>query len=227
MPWSITIGRFGGTAVRIHITFLLLLAWIGFSAWQKGGLPAAIDSLLFIIALFVCVVLHEFGHVLTARSFGIATTEVTLLPIGGVASLQRMPTDPVQELLVALAGPAVNLVLALALALALGSMQLGALTHIEDPSGSLLGRLAAANLFLAVFNLIPAFPMDGGRVLHALIAMESAPRARPRSRRGSVRPLRSSSAFSACSAIRCCCSSRSSSMSPPREKRSWTRCMRR
>ena len=172
MPWSMTIGRFGGTAVKIHVTFLLLLAWIGFSAWQRGGPQAAADSLVFIVALFACVVLHEFGHVLTARSFGIATSEVTLLPIGGVASLQRMPTDPVQELLVALAGPAVNLVLALGLALALGSMQLGALTHIDDPSASLLGRLAAANLFLAVFNLIPAFPMDGGRVLHALLAMK-------------------------------------------------------
>ncbi len=171
MPWSVTIGRFGETAVKIHITFLLFLIWIAASAWARGGWSAALDSTLFILLLFLCVVLHEFGHILAARRYGIQSPQVTLLPIGGVASMQRLPSDPRQELVVALAGPAVNLVIGLALALALGSVQPGQLADIDNPHLSLMGRLAAANIFLVVFNLIPAFPMDGGRVLHALLAM--------------------------------------------------------
>ena len=171
MRWSITVGRFGGTEVKIHITFLLFLVWIAFSGWSRGGPAAALDSTLFIVLLFACVVLHEFGHIGAARRYGIKTPEVTLLPIGGVASLQRLPSDPVQELVVALAGPAVNLVIGLALIVAVGSVHPGELAQIDNPKLSLLGRLAIANLFLVVFNLIPAFPMDGGRVLHALLAM--------------------------------------------------------
>jgi Zn-dependent protease/CBS domain-containing protein len=171
MLWSIPVGRFGATEVKIHITFLLLLAWIAFSAWGQGGAGAALDSTLFIVLIFACVVLHEFGHILAARRYGIHTPTVTLLPIGGVASMERLPTDPRQELVVALAGPAVNLVIGLILVLALGSLRPAELTQIDNPNLSLLGRLAAANIFLAVFNLIPAFPMDGGRVLHALLAM--------------------------------------------------------
>ena len=95
MRWSITIGSFGGTAVKIHITFILFLAWIAFSAWSRGGPAAALDSTVFIVLLFACVVLHEFGHIAAARRYGIGTPEVTLLPIGGVASLQRLPSDPV------------------------------------------------------------------------------------------------------------------------------------
>ena len=171
MPWSFTVGRFGGTAVKIHITFVLFLVWIAASAWASGGVQAALDSTLFIVLLFLCVVLHEFGHILAARRYGIQSPVVTLLPIGGVASMQRLPSDPRQELVVALAGPAVNLVIGVALFLVLGSLRPGELVEIENPHLSLAGRLAAANLFLAVFNLIPAFPMDGGRVLHALLAM--------------------------------------------------------
>ncbi len=171
MPWSVTVGRFGGTAVKIHITFILFLVWIAASAWAQGGPGAALDSTLFILLIFFCVVLHEFGHITAARRYGIQSPQVTLLPIGGVASMQRLPKDPRQELVVALAGPAVNLVIGLALALAAGSLRLGLLAEIDDPRLSLIGRLAAANIFLAVFNLIPAFPMDGGRVLHALLAM--------------------------------------------------------
>jgi Zn-dependent protease/predicted transcriptional regulator len=178
MRWSITIGRFGGTAVKIHITFILLLAWIGFSAWSRGGPAAALDSTLFIVLLFACVVLHEFGHIAAARRYGISTSEVTLLPIGGVASLQRLPSDPAQELVVALAGPAVNLAIGLVLIAVVGSAHPADLTQIDNPNLSLISRLAIANIFLAVFNLIPAFPMDGGRVLHALVAMRvGGPRA--------------------------------------------------
>ena len=171
MPWSLTVGRHGGTAIRIHITFLLFLAWIAFSAWGRGGAAAALDSALFIILLFACVVLHEFGHIVAARRYGIHSPEVTLLPIGGVASMARMPSKPGQELVVALAGPAVNLVIGALLFAAIGSLHPDQLAQIDNPKLSLIGRLAIANLFLAVFNLIPAFPMDGGRVLHALLSM--------------------------------------------------------
>ena len=178
MRWSVGIGSFGGTEVKIHITFILFLAWIAFSAWSRRGPAAALDSTLFIVLLFACVVLHEFGHIAVARRYGIGTPTVTLLPIGGVASLQRLPRDPAQELVVALAGPAVNLVIGLVLIAIVGSVHPDELTRIDDPNLSLIGRLAIANLFLAVFNLIPAFPMDGGRVLHALVAMRvGGPRA--------------------------------------------------
>jgi Zn-dependent protease len=178
MRWSVTIGSFGGTAVKIHITFILFLAWIAFSAWSSGGPAAALDSTLFIVLLFACVVLHEFGHITAARRYGIRTSEVALLPIGGVASLQRLPSDPAQELVVALAGPAVNLAIGVVLLAVVGSVHFDELTQIDNPNLSLMGRLAIANLFLAVFNLIPAFPMDGGRVLHALVAMRvGGPRA--------------------------------------------------
>jgi stage IV sporulation protein FB len=171
MRWSITLGSFKGTAVRVHVTFLLFLAWIGFAAYQRGGMIAARDSLLFIIAIFTCVVLHEFGHILTGRRYGIVAPEVTLLPIGGVASVNRMPDKPYQELLIALAGPAVNVVIAAALLLGLGAVDLGAAAHVDDPSVGLVERLAVVNVFLAAFNMIPAFPMDGGRVLRAGLAM--------------------------------------------------------
>ncbi len=171
MRWSVTIGSFKGTAVRIHVTFLLLLGWIGFAAFQRGGAVAARDSLLFIVAIFFCVVLHEFGHILTARRYGIVSTEITLLPIGGVADMERMPDKPGQELLIALAGPAVNVVIAVALILFLGAVDLSDAIEIGDPSVNLLKRLAAVNIFLAAFNLIPAFPMDGGRVLRAALSI--------------------------------------------------------
>ena len=171
MRWSLTIGRFGGTAVKIHVTFLLLLAWIGFSAWQLHGAAAARDSVLFIVLLFACVVLHEFGHILVARHFGIATPEVTLLPIGGVASMQSLPEKPAQELAISIAGPLVNFAIAIVLLLLVGPIKSADLARLDDPQVSLFARLAAANVFLAVFNLVPAFPMDGGRVLRALLAM--------------------------------------------------------
>ena len=117
MGWSITIGRIAGTAVRIHITFLLYLGWIAYANWDEGGAPAAWDATIFVSLLFLCVRAHEFGHIFAARRYGIATPDVTLLPIGGVARLERIPADPKQELVVALAGPAVNVAIALALTL--------------------------------------------------------------------------------------------------------------
>ena len=172
MLWSIPVATIAGTVVRVHTTFLLFLVWIGGSYWRIGGQEAALEGVLFILLLFACVLAHEFGHIFAARRYGIRTPDVTLWPIGGVASLERIPDKPSEELVVALAGPAVNVVIALVLVLFLGiSLEGAAATELENPHSGMLARLAAANIFLVVFNLIPAFPMDGGRVLRALIAM--------------------------------------------------------
>lgn len=173
MGWSISLGRFAGTEVRIHFTFLLLVVWFGIAATLRSGPVAGLDAVVFILAMFGCVVLHEYGHVLTARHFGIATRDITLLPISGVASAERMPERPGQELLVAIAGPAVNGAIAFILIVAFGAdvdseLRLG---PVDDPKISFATRLAVANMMLGLFNLIPAFPMDGGRVLRALLSL--------------------------------------------------------
>jgi Zn-dependent protease/CBS domain-containing protein len=172
MGWSIRLFDVAGTAVRIHLTFFLLLAWIAAMHWSRGGAAEAVDGVVFIVLLFLCVLAHEFGHVFAARRYGIATSDVTLLPIGGVASLERMPEKPGQEIFVALAGPAVNLVIALVLVIVLGArFDLTQMAQLEQATTTMTGRVAAANVALLVFNLIPAFPMDGGRVLRALLAV--------------------------------------------------------
>src|SRR4051794_22979393 len=174
MLWSIPIAVIAGTVVRIHVTFLLFLVWIAGTHWRLGGQAAALDGVLFIVLLFACVVAHEFGHIFAARPYGIRTPDVTLWPIGGVASLERIPDNPREELVVALAGPAVNVVIAAVLIVLMGAApDSAAMTALENPRAGLIPRLAAANIFLVVFNLIPAFPMDGGRVLRALIAMRA------------------------------------------------------
>jgi stage IV sporulation protein FB len=171
MSWSLNIGTIAGTAVRVHITFLLFLGWIFFASYVAEGPEDAVASLLFMLLLFACVLAHEFGHIFTARAFGIATPDVTLLPIGGVARLERIPEEPREEFLIAIAGPLVNVAIAFGLVLLAGArLKAGDLTVMESPNVSLVDRLAAVNLFLALFNMIPAFPMDGGRVLRALLA---------------------------------------------------------
>jgi Zn-dependent protease len=174
MRWSLRIATIAGIAVKIHATFLILLAWVGWVHWQQQGTSAAVVAGIgFILLLFACVVLHELGHALMARRFGIPTRDITLLPIGGVARLERMPEDPRQELWVALAGPAVNVVIAGALlAWLVVSRTAAPLAELGVVGGPLAERLLAVNVFLVAFNLIPAFPMDGGRVLRALLAMK-------------------------------------------------------
>lgn len=172
MNWSISIGTIAGAAVRIHITFLLFLIWIWGASYVTGGASAAWSGLLFMLLLFACVLAHEFGHIFMARAFGVRTPDVTLLPIGGVARLERIPEEPAQELPIALAGPAVNVVIALLLiAFAGADISSQHLAAIDRANVPMVDRLASVNLFLALFNLIPAFPMDGGRVLRALLAI--------------------------------------------------------
>lgn len=174
MKWQWKIGRFAGIDVYVHATFLLLIGWIGYTYWlESHQWSEVLKGILFILALFACVVLHEYGHALTARKYSIKTRDITLYPIGGVARLDRMPDKPIEELWVALAGPAVNVVIAALLlgyhVLTRGPLPLQSLTGM---SGDFLVRLLIVNIYLVAFNLIPAFPMDGGRVLRALLAMQ-------------------------------------------------------
>ena len=171
MSWSITIARIAGSEIRIHLTFLILLAWIGIAQYMAGGADAAVDSIAFVVAVFACVALHELGHALAARRYGISTPDITLLPIGGLARLSRVPEKPSEEIVIAVAGPAVNIVIAIVLVVVFGArFEPVSMSEIENPTYGFLTRLAVVNIFLVLFNLIPAFPMDGGRVLRAVLA---------------------------------------------------------
>lgn len=168
--WSIKLGKMWGVDVYLHSTFLLLLAVI---ALIQPGITAAVDVVILTISVFACVLLHEFGHVRMAARYGIQTKDITLLPIGGVARLEKMPSRPIEEFWVALAGPAVNLVIAGILYLILSLQGIPVTGAFENAyaSGSLLQSLLAINVSLILFNLLPAFPMDGGRALRAVLAM--------------------------------------------------------
>lgn len=172
MKWSWRLATVAGIAVYVHATFALLIAWIAFVHWAEHRSVAAVASGVgFILALFGCVLLHELGHALAARRYAIRTRDITLLPIGGLARLERMPEDPRQELVVALAGPAVNV--AIAAVLYAGIVAGGGLHGVDRlsvASGPFVERLMLVNVVLALFNLVPAFPMDGGRILRALLA---------------------------------------------------------
>ena len=164
--WSWHIGRIFGIPTRVHASFALILLWVGISTWSSAhSVAAVLFGLLFAVAIFACVLLHEFGHALVARRFGIETRRITLLPIGGVAELERAPQDPRAELWIAAAGPAVNFAIAAVLAL------VGFATGMFSGAGVaslVFSGLVWANLMLGLFNLVPAFPMDGGRVFRAL-----------------------------------------------------------
>jgi Zn-dependent protease len=176
MRWSLKATRIAGIDVYIHFTFFLLLAWVAFIHWkQTGSIGAALVGVLFILSIFACVVFHELGHALAAKKYAIRTRDIILLPIGGVARLEKMPDKPVQELWVALAGPAVNVGIAAALAVYLYvSNSLSPVDQSTMTTAPFLERILGVNIFLVLFNMIPAFPMDGGRVLRALLAMRLA-----------------------------------------------------
>ncbi|NIL96867.1 MAG: CBS domain-containing protein [Planctomycetales bacterium] len=172
MKWSLKLGSVAGIGIFVHWTFLILIAWIVYvHSVQGSDLGLLLRGITFVLAVFGCIVLHELGHALTAQRFGIRTRDITLLPIGGLARLERMPEEPNQELLIALAGPAVNVVIAAVLALSIAVVE-GALVvnGFQPIGGPFLIQLMLVNVILVVFNLIPAFPMDGGRVLRAVLA---------------------------------------------------------
>jgi Zn-dependent protease/CBS domain-containing protein len=172
MGWSFRVGRLAGIDIFVHFTFLLLLAWVALSGFVATGDPsAAAVGVLLTGAVFFIIVLHELGHALAARHYGIPTRDITLLPIGGVARLERMPDKPGQELVVALAGPAVNVVLALLLVPFSTVRTPDDLGRVLTGAGGIADYLVAVNVGLTLFNLLPAFPMDGGRVLRAVLAM--------------------------------------------------------
>ncbi len=173
MKWAWRIGRVLGVDVYVHATFLILLGWVGVTHYLVGhDLRDAFNGLVFIGTVFYIVLLHELGHALAARRYGIRTGDITLLPIGGVARLDRLPEKPAQELVVALAGPAVNVALAaFFFLLAFWSDALARLTSPRLVGGPFLVTMLWLNVGMALFNLLPAFPMDGGRVLRALLAL--------------------------------------------------------
>ena len=180
LKYRLKLGTYFGIGLYVHWTFALIVAYVAYVTAQAGGDgPAILFGLLVLGTLYLCVTLHEYGHALAARNFGIPTLDITLLPIGGVARLERMPRVPWQELLVAVAGPAVNVMIAVPLLVGLIVTGQGA-SAVDFLSGDTLGRpsvvgfvtqLLLANLFLVAFNMIPAFPMDGGRVFRSLLAM--------------------------------------------------------
>jgi Zn-dependent protease len=179
MGGSFSVGRAFGIDIRVHWTFLLLPIFFAFYSYQNtGSLVAALVAVVVILALFVCVLLHEFGHSLVAQRLGLEVPDITLLPIGGLARLKVLPEKPVDEVKIAIAGPLVNIVLApifFAVAFLLGTDQSVNVLERGGTAGQVLFFLGLINVFLAVFNLIPAFPMDGGRVLRGLLATRVGP----------------------------------------------------
>ncbi len=171
MRWSWRVGSVSGIRVQVHWTFLILIGWVVLQDVSRGAdVPGVIRGVVLVAAVFACVVLHELGHALTARRYGIATRDITLLPIGGVARLERMPEKPMEELWVAAMGPAVNVAIAGALAVVLMLMgNLTSATTALSPGAGFLSQLLWINVILVVFNLLPAFPMDGGRILRGLL----------------------------------------------------------
>ena len=173
MRWSFRVARVAGIDVYIHVTFLAIVAIYGWMYYQHGGWDAAIFGVVLTLLLFFCVLLHEFGHAFAARAFGIRTPDITLLPIGGVAQLERIPRTPWQELIIAVAGPAVNVVIAAVIYVCLkGNFSFIEVIEMNRPARDLLVQLMKMNVWLVLFNMIPAFPMDGGRVLRALLATQ-------------------------------------------------------
>jgi len=185
MSWSFKIGQVAGIPIKLHVTFFIIIL---LGAWQWAGrssdpVAGAIFGATLMVALFLCVTLHELGHSFAARAFGIQTREILLLPLGGVAQLSKNPDQPRHELFIALAGPLVNVIIAMGLVLIGLTPQVNLFAYLLDGRGlseiltsdltlnNLLLWLLSANVSLVLFNLVPAFPLDGGRILRALLAM--------------------------------------------------------
>jgi Zn-dependent protease len=170
LGWSMNLFRIRGIQLSVHVSFLLLLAYVAWEGWTAAAWQGALWSLAYMLALFACVTLHELGHAAAARHFGVQVPRILLLPIGGMAEIDSIPRRPRQEIIIALAGPAVNYLI-------IGVLMI----FVRFPSGwnpayfsltfaELLRHLVLVNLVMGVFNLLPAFPMDGGRVLRAILA---------------------------------------------------------
>ncbi|MDI1248263.1 MAG: site-2 protease family protein [Lacunisphaera sp.] len=171
LGWSINLFKVFGIQLAVHASFVLLLAYYGYEGWVEGGLPGLLWSVGLISLFFVCVILHELGHSLTARRYGVRTARILLLPIGGMAELEQIPRKPSAELLITVAGPAVNFVLvALLLPFAWHGIFSEEEVALYSPAGLAI-QLCIANLIMGVFNLVPVFPMDGGRIFRALLAI--------------------------------------------------------
>ncbi len=171
MRWSVTIGRVFGITLRLHVTFLLLLAFIGYAGFAEAGVAGAIWALSLFCSIFACIVLHELGHSVVAQLLGVEVKSITLLPIGGVAALRGIPENPWHEIAITLAGPMVNAAIALVLLPFTGLPSHLFYLSMPQSVGGLLDGLVKANLVLFVFNFIPAFPMDGGRLFRAVLAL--------------------------------------------------------
>ena len=174
MKWSFKIGSIFGIPVKVHVTFLLLLLLVYFIGHKIVGI-GGLHGVIFVVLVFASVVFHELSHAMVARHYGIQVTDITLLPIGGVARMATLPEQPRQEILISVAGPIASLVLAFSLWF-LADL-LGSHVTISDLSveGNLLAQLSALNFVLAIFNLLPAFPMDGGRILRGFLALYITP----------------------------------------------------
>lgn len=165
------LGRVFGIPISLHLTFILFVAFLGMVYAFQGGTKAAIAGVSFILALFLSVTLHELGHSVVARGFGVKVRGIVLLPIGGVSQMEEMPEKPSQEFLIALAGPATSVVLGLLLGAASLLLYGPAATFKATVTGGLfIPNLARVNLLLAIFNLLPGFPMDGGRIFRSVLA---------------------------------------------------------
>jgi len=172
LDWSIKLFRVHGIRLEIHFTFLLLLVYFGYEGWKFAGPIGLIWGCLLLMAIFTCVILHELGHSLTAMRFGVKVHRILLLPIGGMAQFDRIPREPLKELAITVAGPAVNFLLFGVLVFLLGTFSIDEIAALPLSLRQLGLTLAAINLVMGVFNLIPVFPMDGGRIFRALLAMK-------------------------------------------------------
>lgn len=179
MKWSIPIGRVFGIAIHIHATFLLLLGYVAWIGYEDRGSNGMFWALLMILGMFACVGLHELGHSLVAQRLGVQVRSITFLPIGGVAGMKSIPENPRHELAITVAGPLVNVVIAGVLLLFFRRLDFSLWPGNDNfwpyfpplNTRGFLESLLRANIIMVEFNLIPAFPMDGGRILRALLAM--------------------------------------------------------